>query len=53
MHILPRIFTKDFTTITVYLQWLRRITEGGGETKKEDGQMSVLLFQIGTEGATV
>lgn len=21
--------------------------------KKEDGQMSVLLFQIGTEGATV
>ena len=24
-----------------------------GKKKKEDGQMSVLLFQIGTEGATV
>lgn len=47
MHILQRIFTKDFTTITVYLQWLRR------KKKKEDGQMSVLLYQIGTEGATV
>ena len=34
MHILPRIFTKDFTTITVYLQWLRRITEGGGGEQK-------------------
>ena len=40
-------FTKDFTTISLSSMAQKE------KKKKEDGQMSVLLFQIGTEGATV
>lgn len=44
-------FTKDFYKGFYHHKFIFNGSEG--KKKKEDGQMSVLLFQIGTEGATV
>lgn len=45
-------FTKDFYKGFYHHKFIFNGSEGK-KKKKEDGQMSVLLFQIGTEGATV